>query len=100
MADGKMTPPVFFPVTAIHQILCLPKAAESSSLIPFSAVAPAQFLTVSRLHIHITLETIQEEENEEESGKFLPQDLSVTPFLSPCFLEVQKTPLSSYSQMA
>ncbi|GLT59172.1 hypothetical protein SLA2020_320080 [Shorea laevis] len=100
MADGKMTPPVFFPVAAIHQILCLPKAAESSPLIPFSAVAPAQFLTVSRLHIHITLETIQEEENQEENGEFLAQDLSVTPFLSPCFLEVQKAPLSSYSQMA
>ncbi|KAK8608200.1 hypothetical protein V6N13_023630 [Hibiscus sabdariffa] len=35
-------------------------------LTPFSAIVPARFVAVHRLNIHITLETIHEEENEKE----------------------------------
>ncbi|KAK8524652.1 hypothetical protein V6N13_015667 [Hibiscus sabdariffa] len=61
---------------ALQQKLCpTPMAADTPivtppPLAPFSAVVPARFVAVSRLNIHITLETIHEEDNEEE----LPQN--------------------------
>ncbi|GFY88812.1 hypothetical protein Acr_06g0007520 [Actinidia rufa] len=58
---------------------------------PFSAVTPLRFLLVSRIQIHITLETIYEEEAAEEfietsytsSASFLSKNRT-------CFLEVPK----------
>ncbi|OMO70356.1 hypothetical protein CCACVL1_18970, partial [Corchorus capsularis] len=60
---------VFFLTTLHETVLCSPKPkVVTSPLTPFSAVVPARFLAVARarLNIHITLETILEEENEEE----------------------------------
>ncbi|KAJ4848874.1 hypothetical protein Tsubulata_042836 [Turnera subulata] len=75
---------------------------ESSPRTPFSAVAPPPILTVSRLQAFIaTLETIYEEENEEECFELMmshPQNSSsiLTSSQSSCFFEVQKPP-SSYA---
>ncbi|KAK8608199.1 hypothetical protein V6N13_023629 [Hibiscus sabdariffa] len=72
-----------FSVTTLQQTLCIPMAADTPivtapPLSPFSAVVPARFVAVHRLNIHITLETIHEEENEEEfdTEKELPQSSS------------------------
>ncbi|XVE51649.1 hypothetical protein DITRI_Ditri02bG0058700 [Diplodiscus trichospermus] len=81
-----------FSVTSLQETLCHPKA-EAPPLTPFSAIVPARFIAVPRLNIHITLETIHEEENEEE---VMSQNSSSPSFLSTCFLEVEK-PLASYS---
>ncbi|GKU92624.1 hypothetical protein SLEP1_g6331 [Rubroshorea leprosula] len=101
MADDSEMSLAILPTTTTRPTLCPPTATESSPLTPFSAVAPPPFLAVSRLHIHITLETIHEEENEGEINELLPQNSSLTstPFSSTCFLEVQKAPLSSYNQI-
>ena len=80
-----------FSVTTLQETLCPPKA-ETPPLTPFSAVVPARFIAVPRLNIHITLETIHEEENEEE----VSQNSSSTSFLSTCSLEMKK-PFPSYS---
>ncbi|EOY27632.1 Uncharacterized protein TCM_029428 [Theobroma cacao] len=85
-----------FSVTTLQETLCPPKAESpvvTPLLTPFSAVVPARF-TLARLTIHITLATIHEEENEEESMEVSQN--SSTSFLSTCFLEVKK-PLPSYS---
>ncbi|KAG5515868.1 hypothetical protein RHGRI_036796 [Rhododendron griersonianum] len=60
---------------------------------PFSAVLPPRFLPLSRLQIHITLETIYEEET--NSGELIEtSDASSASFLPKnqpcCFLEVPK----------
>ncbi|WRX26935.1 hypothetical protein QQP08_019422 [Theobroma cacao] len=58
-----------FSVTTLQETLCPPKAESpvvTPLLTPFSAVVPARF-SLARLNIHITLATIHEEENEEES---------------------------------
>ncbi|KAK8629252.1 hypothetical protein V6N13_078101 [Hibiscus sabdariffa] len=91
-------------VTALQEILCTPKA-ETPALTPFSAVAPSRFIAVPRLNdIVVTLETIQEEENEEEISMDVSHNSSLSPspppssssLLSPCFFEAKK-PLSSFS---
>ncbi|KAK8477618.1 hypothetical protein V6N13_063076 [Hibiscus sabdariffa] len=91
-------------VTALQEILCPPKA-ETPALTPFSAVVPPRFITIPRLNdIVLTLETIQEEENEEEISMDVSQNSSLSPsppppsssLLSPCFFEAKKL-LSSFS---
>ncbi|KAL4385994.1 hypothetical protein GQ457_09G004050 [Hibiscus cannabinus] len=63
---------------ALQQKLCATPMATPPPLAPFSAVVPARFVAVSRLNIHITLETIHEEDNEEEiyMEKEIPQNPS------------------------
>ncbi|PPE00929.1 hypothetical protein GOBAR_DD02054 [Gossypium barbadense] len=61
-----------FSVSTSQKILCPPKA-ETPALTPFSAIVPARFIAVPRLHnTHITLETIHEEENEGEISMEVP----------------------------
>ncbi|GMI93583.1 hypothetical protein HRI_003027600 [Hibiscus trionum] len=61
-----------FSIATLQQTLCTtPMAADTPivtppPLAPFSAVVPVRFVAVSRLNIHITLETIHEEDSEEE----------------------------------
>ncbi|OMO65760.1 hypothetical protein COLO4_31023 [Corchorus olitorius] len=89
-----------FSLTTLHEtVLCPPKPKTNRALTPFSAVVPARFMAVARarLNINITLETILEEENEEEIMDQVSQNtLSTTTFLSTCFLEVKNT-LPSYN---
>ncbi|TYJ30748.1 hypothetical protein E1A91_A06G151100v1 [Gossypium mustelinum] len=84
-----------FSVSTSQNTLWPPKA-ETPALAPFSAVVPARFIAVPRLHnTHITLETIHEEENEGE----ISMEVQSTPsssFLSTCFFQVKK-PLPSFS---
>ncbi|KAL0011735.1 hypothetical protein SO802_006843 [Lithocarpus litseifolius] len=78
---------------------------KTSLLTPLSAVAPPRSMAASRLQILVTLETIYEEEDNEnqncvETCKLASSSSSSPPtFLSAqssmCFLEVQK-PLSGY----
>ncbi|KAH7846101.1 hypothetical protein Vadar_009946 [Vaccinium darrowii] len=66
--------------------------AKASVITPFSAVAPPLFRSLCRLQIHITLETIHEEETAEEFIETSADSFSAT-FLSKnqsCFLEVPK----------
>ncbi|TYH67340.1 hypothetical protein ES332_D06G182500v1 [Gossypium tomentosum] len=90
-----------FSVSTSQKILCPPKA-ETPALTPFSAIVPARFIAVPRLHnTHITLETIHEEENEGEISMEVPSSSSPSPpptssFLSTCFFQVKK-PLPSFS---
>ncbi|GMI86009.1 hypothetical protein HRI_002270200 [Hibiscus trionum] len=80
-----------FLVTTLQEILCPPKA-DTPALTPFSAVVPPRFTAVPRLNNSlVTLETIHEEENEEEVGSSPSSTL-----LSPCFFQVKK-PLSWFS---
>ncbi|KAH1048345.1 hypothetical protein J1N35_039129 [Gossypium stocksii] len=76
-----------FSVATLQQTLCTPMACETPKatpqpLTPFSAVVPAPFIAVHRLHIDLTLETIHEEENEEEINMELPQNSSSTDMFS------------------
>lgn len=99
----------FFSVTATLQetaLLCPPNKAETPPLTPFSAVVPARFIAVSRLNIHITLETIHEDienDEEEEISQLLEEvsqtssSSSTTSFLSTCFSEVLKKPIPLFS---
>ncbi|KAI6705925.1 hypothetical protein NL676_008887 [Syzygium grande] len=62
---------------------------EIALLAPFSAVAPARMVSASRLRLHVSLETIYEEEEDDEdvqssSPSFLPMKSLL------CFLEVRK----------
>uniref|UniRef100_A0A2N9GS61 Uncharacterized protein n=1 Tax=Fagus sylvatica TaxID=28930 RepID=A0A2N9GS61_FAGSY len=80
-----------------QQTLSPPK---TSLLTPFSAVAPPRVVVVSRLQIS-TLQTIYEEDNEDECMETCYDQASSSPsFLSAqsstCFLEVPK-PLSGYT---
>lgn len=81
------------PVTISKPALFSPKI---SSLTPFSAVAPARFVSaVHRLHVHISLETIHEEENEDHFHEtFKSSPVSIT---SMCSLEVHNPLSSSYN---
>ncbi|KAG8490721.1 hypothetical protein CXB51_013783 [Gossypium anomalum] len=85
-----------FSVSTSQKTLCPPKA-ETPALTPFSAVVPARFIAVPRLHnTHIILETIHEEENEGEISMEVPSSSSPSSFLSTCFFQVKK-PLPSFS---
>ncbi|GMI77774.1 hypothetical protein HRI_001446700 [Hibiscus trionum] len=70
-----------FSVTTLQQTLCIPMAADTPPLAPFSAIVPVRFIAVHRINIHITLETIHEEENEDEIDmeKEVPQNPSSSP---------------------
>ncbi|KAG8637457.1 hypothetical protein MANES_15G124301v8 [Manihot esculenta] len=78
------------------KLVQVPNHNKTSPRTPFSAVAPARLMRVSRVPIRITLETIYEEENEEEFCMDMDQSFSSS-ILSTCFLQGQK-PLSSYCQ--
>lgn len=74
-----------FSVATLQQTLCTPMAGENpipQPLTPFSAVVPAPLIAVHRLNVHLTLETIHEEENEEEINMELPQNSSSTNIFS------------------
>ncbi|KAK8495568.1 hypothetical protein V6N13_092984 [Hibiscus sabdariffa] len=86
-----------FLVTSLQGILCRPKA-ETPALTPFSAVVPPRFIAVPRHNTTlVTLETILEEENEEDVGMDVSQNSSPSStLLSPCFFQVKK-PLPLFS---
>lgn len=96
MAKPQIAAPLAASPVAVNSSLFPPK-----ELTPFSAVAPARFLTVHRLHVHMSLETIYEEETSEvDEFVELSQASSSSPpsFMSSsmCFLEVHKPFSSSY----
>ncbi|KAL4368147.1 hypothetical protein GQ457_05G027300 [Hibiscus cannabinus] len=89
-----------FLITSLQVMLCPPKA-ETPALTPFSAVVPPRYITVPRQNTTIvTLETILEEETEEDVGMDVSQNSSLpsasATLLSPCFFQVKK-PLSLFS---
>ncbi|KAJ9691069.1 hypothetical protein PVL29_013307 [Vitis rotundifolia] len=101
--DHIQVTPAVLPVTSQHLLIQpMMKASKSSGRTPFSTVAPAQFLRVSRLQIQQKLETIHEEGTAEGDDESSPVPLAAffSSQLSACFLEVNK-PSSSYeSNMA
>lgn len=78
MAGINLTPANFLPTLRWQSIQ---EGSEVSSGTPFSAVAPSRFPSVPKLRIHLTLETIYEEDDQHDS-LFSAQ--------SACFLEVQE----------
>ncbi|KAF3450550.1 hypothetical protein FNV43_RR06637 [Rhamnella rubrinervis] len=89
------------PIISIKPADFPPVMAANSPLTPYSAVAPPQFLEVYKLHVHLSLETIYEEDSTEDDnfmGMFQASSTSPPSFMSSmCFLEVHKPISSSYT---
>ncbi|KAL3739522.1 hypothetical protein ACJRO7_020868 [Eucalyptus globulus] len=87
MADPK-TPKTVPPTTIVVADIDGTLPRDISSLTPFSAVAPPRMVAASRIRLHISLETIYEEEDGQDaqssSASFLPIKSSL------CFLEAHK----------
>ncbi|KAF3449971.1 hypothetical protein FNV43_RR06050 [Rhamnella rubrinervis] len=98
MAMAHLTPLLAIPVTT-EPTLFPPK---NSTLTPFSAIAPPPFLNAHKLHVHISLETIYEEETEQDFvDKFQSPEAPPSATFSPtmCFLEMRRKPALSSSYM-
>lgn len=105
MAKLETAPVDLLPISAKPGVdFVVPLAADRSPLTPLSAVAPVRFLEVYRLHVHevSSLETIHEEETEEEGEDCVEtsQLASTSPpsfVASMCFLEVHRPFPSCYA---
>ncbi|CAK9151957.1 unnamed protein product [Ilex paraguariensis] len=89
--------PSMFPIPP-HQALLPPKITHDSKispLTPFSAVAPARLLGISRLKVQSTLETIEEEEIVEDC--FEASDTCKEETADHCFESSITTPASFLS---
>ncbi|KAF8011998.1 hypothetical protein BT93_I0196 [Corymbia citriodora subsp. variegata] len=87
MADPETpqtVPPMTFPTANTNRMT----PRETSPLTPFSAVAPARVVAASRLRLCISLETIYEEEDDEDVQSSSASFSSMKSLL--CFLEVHK----------
>ncbi|KAL5771906.1 hypothetical protein ACOSQ2_011830 [Xanthoceras sorbifolium] len=101
-------PPLVLSVSAattMQPTICRPKPETTDDQLlmsPFSAVAPPPFLAVSRLNIRLTLETIYEEETEEDFNESTSSSSSSSCcqtqnsfMMSTCFFQVEKPFLAS-----
>ena len=102
MADTQLSAPVF-PVSLqpplVSQSMTMKQASKNSCRKPFSSVAPARLLQVSRLQIQLRLETIHEEETANTDDETSSAPLRA--FLSSqtqCFFEVTKSSSSYEAQ--
>lgn len=102
MADTQLPVP-FFPVTLPPPLSGRMSGPKNSGRKPFSSVAPARILQVSRLQIQLRLETIHEEESGDiDEDETYTSSAPFSAFLSSqtvCFLEIIKSSSSFETQL-